>query len=193
MKNKPKTKVDELRDTLKKKKAVEGKAPQKEASEKKAPGDDNSSKLKAAEEVANNCNDKLLRMMAEFENSKKRMAREHDDLVKYGNEKLLTELLPSLDDLDRVLDHVPEDASEDAIKIADGIELVRKSLLGALAKFGLKEVAAEGEKFDPVHHEAVAAVESEAHEPGSVMAVHRKGYELFDRLIRPSMVTVAKE
>lgn len=193
MKNKPKTKVDELRDTLKKKKEVGEKSTSKKAVAEEAPGGENASKLKAAEEVANSCNDKLLRMMAEFENSKKRMAREHDDLIKYGNEKLLSELLPSLDDLDRVLDHVPEDASADAIKIADGIELVRKSLLSALAKFGLTEVPAEGKKFDPVHHEAVAAVESEAHDPGSVMAVHRKGYELFDRLLRPSMVTVAKE
>ena len=193
MKNKPKTKVDELRDTLKKKKAAGEHAPKNEKPVEEASIDGADSRLKAAEEVANSCNDKLLRVMAEFENSKKRMAREHGDLVKYGNEKLLSELLPALDDLDRVLDHVPEDASEDAMKIADGIELVQKSLLGTLAKFGLKEVPAEGEKFDPIHHEAVAVVDSEAHEPGSVMAVHRKGYELFDRLLRPSMVTVAKE
>jgi len=193
MTNKPKTKVDELRDTLKKKKVVEKSYPKKKKDDEETLPDEVDLRLKAAEDSAKDSKDRLLRVMAEFENSKKRISREHDDLVKYGNEKLLTELLPSLDDLDRVLDHVPEDGADDVIKIADGIELVRKSLLDTLSKFGLKEVPAEGERFDPIHHEAVAVIESEAHEAGSVIAVHRKGYELFDRLLRPAMVTVAKE
>ena len=152
-----------------------------------------SEQIRAAEEEAKQHYDKLLRVMAEFENFKKRMGKEQEDLTKYGNEKLLSELLPSLDDLDRVLEHVPRDASKEVRSFADGVALARKTLGKALEKFGLKEVAAEGELFDPTHHEAIAAVESEAREPGTVITVHRKGYWLFDRLLRPAMVTVSKE
>lgn len=155
--------------------------------------EDLSEQIRAAEEEAKHHYDKLLRVMAEFENFKKRMSREQEDLTKYGNEKLLGELLPSLDDLDRVLEHVPIDANEEVKKFADGVALARKTLGKTLEKFGLKEVAAEGEPFDPTHHEAIATVESEARDPGMVVAVHRKGYWLGDRLLRPAMVTVSKE
>lgn len=155
-------------------------------------GEELSEQIRAAEEEAKQHYDKLLRVMAEFENFKKRMGKEQEDLAKYSNEKLLSELLPSLDDLDRVLEHVPMDASEEVKNFADGVELARKTLGKTLEKFGLKEVAAQGEPFDPTHHEAIAAVESEAHEPGNVITVHRKGYWLFDRLLRPAMVTVSK-
>jgi len=151
------------------------------------------SQIQAAEKEAKDHYDKLLRVMAEFENFKKRQAREREELTKFSNEKLLSELLPSLDDLDRVLEHVPVDASEEVKKFADGVELARKSLGTTLGKFGLKEVDAQGEPFDPTHHEAIATVESESAEPGTVIAVHRKGYWLFDRLLRPAMVTVVKE
>ncbi len=152
-----------------------------------------SEQIRAAEQEAKEHYDKLLRVMAEFDNFKKRMAKEQEDLTKYGNDKLLADLLPFLDDLDRVLEHVPEDASEEVKGFAQGVELARKTLGTTLEKFGLKEVVAQGEPFDPTHHEAIATVESEAHDPGSVIAVHRKGYWLNDRLLRPAMVTVAKD
>lgn len=154
--------------------------------------EDFGAQLLAAEEEAKSHYDKLLRVMAEFENFKKRIAKESDEQFKYANEKLLKELLPTLDDLDRVLDHIPPDASEESKKIAEGVEIVRKSLLGALEKFGLKEVDAYDQIFDPIKHEAIATIESDAHEPGHVASVHRKGYWLQDRLLRPAMVTVAK-
>ena len=148
--------------------------------------------LRAAEEEAKQHYDKLLRVMAEFENFKKRMSREHEELTRFSNERLLSELLPALDDMDRVLEHLPVDPSEDVKKFADGVALARRSLGATLEKFGLKEVPALGEPFDPAQHEAIAVVESDAREPGAVMAVHRAGYRLFDRLLRPAMVTVAK-
>lgn len=193
MDQKQKTKVDELKEALKKKhdaeeaKAAGPAAPQDESS------DELSRQIHAAEEEAKNHYDKLLRVMAEFENFKKRMTKEREEQFKYSNEKLLSELLPSLDDLDRVLDHVPPDATEEAKKIADGVGLVRKSLLSTLERFGLRQVESEDALFDPTHHEAIAAIESEAHDPGHVAAVHRKGYWLFDRLLRPAMVTVVKD
>ncbi len=173
----------------KKKQAVQPKPEQKI---QEAAGEDLGEQIRAAEEEAKQHYDKLLRVMAEFENFKKRMGREREELARFSNEKVLSELLPALDDLDRVLEHVPMNASEEVTKFADGVELARKSLGTTLEKFGLKEVAAQGETFDPTLHEAIAVVESEAHEPNTVMAVHRKGYLLFDRLLRPAMVTVAK-
>ena len=183
MTKEPKTKVDELREALKRKTS-------NEATE--SSGDNLLEQIRAAEEEAHNHYDKLLRVMAEFENFKKRINREREEQIQYANEKLLTELLPPLDDLDRVLDHVPPDASEDVKKFVEGVELSRKTLLATLEKFGLKEVLAIGESFDPSRHEAIATIESEAHEPGNVVAVHRKGYWLGERLLRPAMVTVAK-
>lgn len=147
--------------------------------------------LRSAEEEARGHYDKLLRVMAEFDNFKKRMHKEREELVRFGNDKLLSELLPALDDLDRVLDHVPMDAGEEVKVFADGIALARKSLGTTLEKFGLASVAALGEPFDPARHEAIAAVESE-NPSGTVIAVHRNGYILHERLLRPAMVTVAK-
>jgi molecular chaperone GrpE len=170
---------------------AEAKAEAEGAEEKSA--DEITAQIAAAEEEAKGHYDKLLRVMAEFENFKKRMSREREELVRYGNEKLLADILPALDDLDRVLDHVPVEASEELRTFVDGVVLARKSLSSALAKFGLEEVKAEGEPFDPAVHEAIATIESEAQEPGSVIAVHRKGYRLNDRLLRPAMVTVARE
>lgn len=198
MTHKHKTKVDELRDALKKKQATEERpapAPAPAAGGGKTPpeeGDALAEQIRAAEEEAKGHYDKLLRVMAEFENFKRRMGKEREEQFKYANEKLLTELLPSLDDLDRVLDHVSPEAPPEAQAIAEGTQLVRKSLLATLERFGLKEVPALGEAFDPSRHEAIAVVESEAHEPNTVMALHRTGYWLGERLLRPAMVTVVK-
>ncbi len=193
---KSKTKVDELRDVLKKKKGHTPAAKAEKhgkAKEVEPQSSEFEKQMRAAEEDAKQHYDKLLKVMAEFENFKKRMAKEKDGLVRFGNDKLLTDLLPSLDDLDRVLDHVPDDAGEDVRKFAEGVELVRKSLLAVLAKYDLKEVPALGGMFDPNMHEAIGMVESDEHKPHEVIEVHRKGYWLADRLLRPAMVTVCKE
>lgn len=195
-----KTKVDELRDALKKKhdademiKNVESKTSQPDSAQScEAQVDDLSSQIKAAEEEAHVHYDKLLRVMAEFENFKRRVSRESEEQLKYANEKLLTEMLAPLDDLDRVHDHIPPDAAPELKTLAEGIEMAQKSLMMVLGRFGLKEIPAFGEQFDPAKHEAIAVVESDAQEPNTVIAVHRKGYWLFERLLRPAMVTVAK-
>ncbi len=178
--------------TKKHKHKADGEKVVPEIAESESSCDEIGEQLRAAEEEAKVHYDKLLRVMAEFENFKRRVVKEQAEQIRYGNEKLLEALLPSLDDLDRVLDHVAPDASEDVQKIAEGIELVRKSLLATLSNFNLKEVPALGHAFDPAIHEAIATVESEGHESGNVMAVHRKGYWLAERLLRPAMVTVAK-
>lgn len=136
--------------------------------------------------------DKLLRVLAEFENYKKRVARDHEDRVKYSHEKLVTELLPALDDFDRILEHLPEKPSEEIKGLLEGVRLIHRQLLATLGKFELKEVSTGGKTFDPHLHEAVAQVESDRHKGGNIVECLRKGYRLHDRLIRPAMVTVAK-
>ena len=163
------------------------------AKEPQPEGEELAASIAAAEEEARQHYDKLLRVMAEFDNFKKRQARERDELVRFGNEKLLAELLPALDDLDRVLEHLPIDPSDEVKAFADGVALARRSLGATLEKYGLSQVPALGAPFDPAQHEAIAMVESGAQAPGTVLAVHRQGYRLFDRLLRPAMVTVAKE
>ncbi|MBI4211726.1 MAG: nucleotide exchange factor GrpE [Deltaproteobacteria bacterium] len=165
-----KTKVDELRET-----------------------EDVSADLKAAQEEAKQHYEKLLRVMAEFENFKKRTSRDVEDRIRYSNERLLSDLLPVIDDLDRVLEHVDPKASEDAKKIAEGVVLLRTNLLTTLEKYDLKDVGSVEERFDPAKHEAIAMVSSNQHEAETVIAVHRRGFLLGERLLRPALVSVAKK
>lgn len=191
-----KTKVDELKEALKKKGEAEARGKSVAAAEKSGEEkscDEISEQIRAAEEEAKSHYDKLLRVMAEFENFKKRMKKEHEEQIEYANNKLLMEILPALDDLGRVLEHLPPDMSDDVHKFADGVSLAQKSLFAALARFGLKEIETMGSAFDPALHEAIATVESDSSEPGTIIAVHRKGYMLGNRLLRPAMVTVAKK
>ena len=194
MKKTPTSKVEELREALKAKKDT---ASKEKALEKKArpEREENEilSDLHAAEKEAKEHYDKLLRIMAEFENFKKRASREQEERVKYANEKLMLELLPVLDDFDRVLDHVSEEKKADAQAITDGVGLVRKSLLNTLNKFGLSEIKTSGEKFNPQHHEAVQCIKDPDKEDDDIVSVHRKGYKLGDRVIRAAQVVVSKK
>ena len=148
--------------------------------------------MQKAEEEAKKHYDQLLRVMAEFDNYKKRIARENEELLKYAQEPLLGELAGIIDDLDRVESHMPENATPEAKAIGDGVALVHKNLQKILDKYGLKAVETEGKKFDPAMHEAVAYVENKELPAGSIISTHRKGYTLFDRLLRPAQVIVSK-
>lgn len=182
------SKVDELREALKAKKEAEVKNEAKDGGAEEV-----EASILAAEKEAKEHYDKLLRVMAEFENFKKRVTREHDERSKFANEKLILEVLPVLDDFDRMLDHVPEDATQDVRSIADGVGLIRRSLYNAMAKFGLEEIDAQGKPFDPAVHEAVSTIKSEEHDDNTVIAVHRKGYKLYERVIRAAQVIVSKK
>lgn len=198
-KKEPHTKVDELKQVLEGKQH-RGKAPRRAAPEKACQNvsdeegmlEELTSQLQFAEEDAKNHYDKMLRTMAELENYKKRTEREKQEVIRYSNESLITDLLPILDDLDRVLDHVPEGASKELVDFVSGVDLVKKHFLTLLDKNRLKEVETKGKKFDPEIHEAVAHVPSDDVEEDHVVETHRKGYILNGRLIRPAMVTVSK-
>jgi molecular chaperone GrpE len=131
--------------------------------------------------------DRLQRLQAEFENYRKRAARDQQALVERAHERLVKELLPILDDLGRALE-AAEQHEEAALE--DGVRLVHRQLVDVLAKEGLKEIETEG-AFDPHVHEALLSQPSDA-ETGTVLEVLQKGYRLGDHVLRPARVTIAE-
>ena len=146
--------------------------------------------LTAKELEAKNNYDLFLRQSADLENFKKRVAREKEEAFKYGNEALVKDLLPMLDNLERALEHA--ELGGDGKPLLEGVELVLKGFLEILEKHGVTQISAKGETFDPQKHEAFAQVESKDHEPNTVVQELHKGYFLRDRLLRTSLVSVAK-
>lgn len=141
------------------------------------------------EEKADDGNEKYVRLMAEFQNYKKRVAKEKSDIREYATEKLVMELLPVLDNFERAL---AASAEDDPAGYAKGMELIFTQMVTELQKSGLAEVEAEGQDFDPTKHNAVMTEENEELESGKVSKVLQKGYALNDKVIRPSMVAVTK-
>ena len=150
-----------------------------------ATAEDNSKKAETEE----NSDAKYLRLMAEFQNYKKRVAKEKSDIHSYANEKIVTELLEVLDNFERAL---ASDNSTDVEGYAQGMKLIFDQLLGVLTKSGLVEVKALGEEFNPNMHNAVMTADSEEYDSNKVCSVLQKGYTHNGKVIRPSMVTVAK-
>jgi molecular chaperone GrpE len=134
--------------------------------------------------------DQLLRKIAEFDNYKKRTEREFFGRVENANEKLITELLPVLDDLERALDHAKQ--SKEINSLLEGTGLIQKKMSGILEKQGLETLPAEGEDFDPEKHDALMQIENEDVESGMIIEAHLKGYTLNGKVIRHSQVIVAK-
>jgi molecular chaperone GrpE len=130
--------------------------------------------------------DALQRLKAEFENYRKRVQRDQAEFVRLASERLLKQLLPVLDDLERALEAAAE---HEEAKLEDGVRLVHRSLADALAKEGLVEVETDG-AFDPHTQEALLAQPSDVDE-GTVIQVLQKGYKLGDRVLRPARVVVS--
>jgi molecular chaperone GrpE len=130
--------------------------------------------------------DQLLRVAADFDNYKKRAARERAEYVAHANERLVKDLLPILDDLERALDAVGE---HQEANVEEGVRLVHRSLASLLERNGVKQISTDG-KFDPHVHEALLSQPSDAEE-GSVIDVVQKGYTLGDRVVRPARVVIA--
>ncbi len=134
--------------------------------------------------------DKFLRERADLENLRKRFQKEKEDLFKYGNENIILEILPTVDNLERALEHATDD---NASAIIEGVRMTLSMLLSALKKFGATPIVAKGALFDPAFHQAMSHVETTDQEPNTVVQEFQKGYLLNDRLLRPAMVTVAKK
>ncbi len=136
--------------------------------------------------------EQLLRTAADFENFKKRAAREKQDAIKFANESLLEKLLPILDNFDMALTAAnAQNTSVDAIKA--GVQMIAQQLKSAMTDAGLQEIDAAGKPFDPNFHEAISQQETAEVPEGTVVHQVRKGYRLRDRLLRPASVVVAKK
>jgi len=134
--------------------------------------------------------DLYLRAVAELDNYRKRAARDKADIIKYGKEDLVKDILPFLDSLDRALEHA--DAS-DAQAFKSGIALIQDQLLCCLKKHGVEKIESAGMDFDPNFHEALMQMDSADHQDNQIVSEMEKGYLLNGRLIRPSRVCVCKK
>jgi molecular chaperone GrpE len=131
------------------------------------------------------------RTKADFENYRKRAARETAAAQERGVAKLARELLPAVDNLDRALAHVEGDADNGAAALVSAIKLVHADVIAALARVGIERFSPEGERFDPQRHEAIAQQPVDGAEPGTIVEVYQRGYALGDFVIRPARVVVA--
>ncbi len=139
--------------------------------------------------------ERLLRTTADFDNYKKRAAREKQDAIKFANESLLQKLIPLLDHFDMALS-AAQSAQGDAAQVQSlqtGIQMIHQQLKSTLSEAGLEEVDATGKPFDPNLHEAVSQKETPDVPEGQVVQQLRKGYKLRERLLRPASVVVAKQ
>lgn len=135
--------------------------------------------------------DRLLRVSAEFENYKKRSARELADVHKYANQSLVRDLLPVIDNLELAIKSAAESTNAVDGCLLDGVELTRKEILKVFEKNSIEQIEAMGKPFDPNFHEAVMREESDEYPENTVVNELQKGYMMHDRLIRPAMVVVA--
>ncbi len=146
--------------------------------------------LETAKQEAKETYDRFLRVSAEFENYKKRSAREMDDLRKYANQFLIVEMLAVVDNLERALNSSNGNSSNDKC-MADGVNLTLKEILKVFEKFNVKPIESIGQSFDPNFHQAMMQEETDDYPENTVITELQKGYMIHDRLLRPSMVVVA--
>lgn len=137
--------------------------------------------------------DRLLRTTADFDNFKKRAAREKQEAIRYANEDLLERLVPVLDNFEAALSAVQTRSTGTGQSVQTGVAMIFQQLKKVLTESGLEEVDAAGQKFDPNLHEAVSQQETTDVPEGNVIQQLRKGYKLRDRLLRPATVVVAKK
>lgn len=149
--------------------------------------------LAAKEKEAKENYDRYLRTVADLENFKKRAARDKADILKYGKEDLIKDILPFLDSLDRALVHAENTESSDVQSFKSGIALIQDQLLCCLKKHGVEKIDSVGEDFDPNVHEALMQMDSAEHQDNQIVSEMEKGYLLNGRLIRPSRVCVCKK
>jgi molecular chaperone GrpE len=135
-------------------------------------------------------NSKYLRLYAEFENYKKRVVKDKEELIKFGNEGLLYDLLPVMDNLEMALKHATNDVSSGLVQ---GVEITLKEMRKTLEKYGLSPIETEGKPFDPAVHHAMTQVERDDVGENMVVDEYRKGYMLKDKVLRASLVAVSKK
>jgi len=166
--------INELAEDAAESPAVEETAAEAVSGEQDRPGED--------------LNNKYLRLYAEFDNYRKRVAREKEEMLRYGNESLLYEMLPALDHLELALKHA---GGGENSGLMQGVEMTLKELQRTLEKFGLRRIEAAGKCFDPAVHHAMMQVERDDMEDKMVADELRAGYLYHDKVLRPSLVAVS--
>lgn len=147
--------------------------------------------ISSANEQARKNWDLYLRERADLENARKRHQREREEAIRFANDRLLKEMIPVLDNLERAVDHADQ-GNDDNQGLLEGVNMTINQFRKALEDFGVKGINAIGAAFDPNLHQAMGQVESGEHAPNTVVSEFQKGYLLHDRLLRPSLVMVAK-
>ena len=187
-------KIEDGKDEAEEVKA-EDKAPEEEVPEE-ASGEDKAGEAEAAEKAAADEkaaaeaeSERYMRLMAEFQNYKKRAAKEKTDTLQYANEKIVGDLLPVIDNFERAL----ATETDDLEGYAKGMQLIFEQFKKALENAGLEEIKAMDEDFDPNVHNAVMTDNIEDKDDGKITKVLQKGYKLRDKVVRPSMVAVNKK
>ena len=142
-------------------------------------------------EAAEN-HDRLLRLAAEFENYKKRSAREMNDFRKFANESFVKAMLPMVDSLDRAIESSSNDKHADS-SVVEGVNMTLREILKVFEQYGIKPFESLGKTFDPSLHQAVMQEDDEAYPENTVSKELQKGYMIHDRLLRPAMVVVSKK
>ena len=183
----------------------EKKEQEKTPSEDKSKNNKNEQKEKKAAPVKNETpeeklkttQEKLLRTMAEMENQRRRFEKEKQEAFEFGGFNFAAESLLLIDNIDRAIVSFKNDESlknnKDLNKIIDGIEIVKKDLVSIFKKNGVEQIECINKKFDPNFHQAMLEVENNTKEPGTVVQEIQKGYMMKNRLLRPSLVGVAKK
>ena len=147
-------------------------------------------KLEAKEQEAKETYDRFLRVSADFENYKKRSAREIEEFRKYANQALLKEMLSVVDNLELAINSSNHGKKTDK-SLIEGLNLTLNEILRVFEKFSVKPIEAKGQAFDPAYHEAVMREETDDFPENTVISEFQKGYLIHDRLLRPAMVVVA--
>jgi molecular chaperone GrpE len=160
----------------------------KESAKKKKELED---KMKKMEEELSLLKDKYIRTLADFDNYKKRMEKEKQDIFKYGTENLVLQLLPFDDIFESVLKQMDNNPAPDTIH--KGVEMLKREFTRFLEGIGVKKIDTKGTLFNPELHEAAETVETDAHKEGEVIEEIRSGYSFHNRVIRPALVKVAKK
>ena len=140
-------------------------------------------------QLLDDANDKYVRLYADFVNYKKIADRNKEELLKYANEEIITDILTVIDHLELALHHSSE--GETSSSLAEGVNLTLKELINVLEKHGLVTIDAMGKSFDPVVHHAMSQIESEDAEENTIVKEFRKGYMLKERVLRAAMVGVS--
>ena len=145
---------------------------------------------KAEDSAYDELNKRYLRLLADFDNYKRRTSSEKDDIYKYGAMNLIKELLPVLDSFELALKKPPADAIESVKAYQDGFEKVQRQLVDNLGKAGLERIEALGKEYDPIFHEAIMIVDDDSQPANTVIDELRAGYKFKDKVIRPTVCRV---